>query len=477
MAFKRILRSSFILLLLGLFSAGLFCEQVFSQTAATSVVLSVKVHGIGNGGDNVSPQSTGNLTPLHTTRTVTVNLSDSANRLVVTKTGTVSYNATSGMFQGSVNLGSVTSGVYTVTVKTDQTLRRSVPGIITLTASQTVTLPTISLITGDVNNDNLLSIIDYNMLLDCFSDISPAKNCSDSTKKLATDLSDDGAVNQFDYNLLLRELSVQGGDNVDVTPQPTSVITPTTKPVATPTTVPSGTVMPVGDLPGWKQIFTEDFTTPVTLGNFPGTVYKNKFTVYLDGWPDTAGKKGSPSRYYPSKVITVSNGILNKYMHTENGFSMGAAILPILPSGGRDQLYGKYTVRFRADSLPGYKTAWLLWPQSNTSNPDGEIDFPEGDLASTIHAYMHHINPTSGGDQEAFSTGVSYANWHIASTEWTAGKVVFILDGKVIGTSTTRVPNKPMHWVLQSESCLPTCPAASTAGNVQIDWVVVYAKI
>ncbi len=465
----RVLGIGIICLLLGGFFLGNGIEHVFSQAASTSVQVSVKIHGIGNGGDNVSPSSSGNLQPLHTTRTVTIGLSDSTNQQVVSKTGSVTYSASLGIFQGTIALGTVSSGVYTVSVKTDQTLRRTVPGIISITAGQPVTLPTISLVTGDVNNDNLLSIIDYNMLLDCFSDIAPAKNCTDATKKAATDISDDGSVNQFDYNLLLRELSVQGGDNGE--------ITPTSKPLATATPVPAGTAMPVGDLPGWKQIFTEDFTTPVTLGNFPGTAYKNKFTVYLDGWPDTAGKQGKPSRYYPSKVITVANGILNKYMHTENGFSMGAAILPILPSGGRDQLYGKYTVRFRADSLLGYKTAWLLWPQSNTSNPDGEIDFPEGDLASTIHAYMHHINPTSGGDQEAFSTGATYSNWHIASTEWTSNKVVFILDGKVIGTSTTRVPNKPMHWVLQSESCLPTCPAATTAGNVQIDWVVVYAKI
>ena len=50
------------------------------------------------------------------------------------------------------------------------------------------------------------------------------------------------------------------------------------------------------------------------------------------------------------------------------------------------------------------------------------------------------------------------------------------LDGKVIGTSTNRVPSTAMHWVLQTESCLPTCPATSTAGNVQIDWVVAYAR-
>lgn len=245
----------------------------------------------------------------------------------------------------------------------------------------------------------------------------------------------------------------------------------TTRPAAS----PSGQSMPIGDLPGWHQIFREDFNTNVGYGGFPGTAYKGKFTVYPDGTPDTAGKRGGPSRYWPSKVITVKDGLLNKYLHTENGTPMGAAILPIVPGPTRGQLYGKYTVRFRSDSLKGFKVAWLLWPDSGGNRLNGEIDWPESDLASTMNAFMHHINATSGGDQDAFKTTATYTSWHTTSIEWTPNKVVFILDGKVIGTSTNRVPRTPLHWVLQTEACLPTCPAASTAGKLQIDWVTVYA--
>ncbi len=68
--------------------------------------------------------------------------------------------------------------------------------------------------------------------------------------------------------------------------------------------------MPVGDLPGWKQIFTENFNTPVSLGNFPGRVYSAKWDVYKDGWLDTAGQLGKPYRYFPSKVVSVKKGML-----------------------------------------------------------------------------------------------------------------------------------------------------------------------
>src|SRR5437660_700572 len=48
---------------------------------------------------------------------------------------------------------------------------------------------------------------------------------------------------------------------------------------------PSTQEMPVGDIPGWHQIFTDDFTTDVPLGSFPDAV-SDKWSDYPDGWPD-----------------------------------------------------------------------------------------------------------------------------------------------------------------------------------------------
>jgi hypothetical protein len=265
---------------------------------------------------------------------------------------------------------------------------------------------------------------------------------------------------------------------VDVTATPTIEPTSTSGTELTPTptasddnsTSPSGEAMPKGDLPGWHQVFTEDFSTDVAIGGFLNA-YGKKFTVYDDGWPDTAGKyHGAPSRYYPSKVVSAKGGLLDLYLHTEKGTPMAAAILPIL----KDHMYGKYTIRFKSDSLKGFKTAWLLWPDSQNGGEgaaDGEIDFPEGPLDGNINAFMH---PKGGGQQDAFDSGVSYTSWHTASLEWSPGKVNFILDGKSIGTSTRGVPNTPMQWVIQTESCLDGCPSPSTAGHLQIDWAVAY---
>ncbi|TMC22298.1 MAG: glycoside hydrolase family 16 protein [Chloroflexi bacterium] len=235
---------------------------------------------------------------------------------------------------------------------------------------------------------------------------------------------------------------------------------------------PSGQVAPIGDIPGWHQIFVEDFNTDVAVGSFLGAAYKDKFTVYADGVKDTAGQKGAPSRYYPSKVVSVSGGLLNLYLHTENGTPMSAALLPILPG---NNLYGKYTIRFRSDALAGFKTAWLLWPNSENWPHDGEIDFPEGSLDGTMSGFVHHQNAEVGTDQDINSTSVTYTAWHTASIEWSPNKVRFIVDDKLIGTSITQVPNTLMHWVIQTEACTPTCPDVTTAGNLQIDWVTAYS--
>ena len=72
-------------------------------------------------------------------------------------------------------------------------------------------------------------------------------------------------------------------------------------PAAAVEAAPSGEAMPVGDLPGWKQIFTDDFTTDVPLGSFPKAV-TTKWGVYVDGGKDTS-KHGT---YMPSKVVSIA---------------------------------------------------------------------------------------------------------------------------------------------------------------------------
>jgi hypothetical protein len=231
--------------------------------------------------------------------------------------------------------------------------------------------------------------------------------------------------------------------------------------------------MPTTSPAGWNLIFSDDFTTNVAAGSWPGKAYDAKWTAYQAGWKDTSG-----AGTYETKNISVADSCLTLHLATVRGVVQVAAPIPLLagsdPSKGvrAGQKYGMYSVSFKADAgLKGFKTAWLLWPDSNVW-ADGEIDFPEADLGDTINAFDHQVgNPSVNA--LAVSTSAYYTSWHVATIKWTAARVSFILDGRVIGSSTMS-PSVPMHLVLQTETDL-RAPAAPVAGNVYIDWVVIYA--
>jgi beta-glucanase (GH16 family) len=232
--------------------------------------------------------------------------------------------------------------------------------------------------------------------------------------------------------------------------------------------------MPVGAIPGWRQVFADDFTTTVPLGRFPSAVSTAWGTSYKDGWKDTTGN----GTYMPSKVVSISNGSMNAHLHTENGVHMVAALVPTIPGAqgaGGGMLYGRYQIRIRGDVIPGYKVSLLLWPDSEKWPVDGEIDFPEGDLTDLIHGYVHLQYGTSPTDQAAFRTSATYRRWHVATVTWLPDLVEFDLDGQRIGVVTSDVPNTPMHLVIQAETVTTGPPPPDSAqGNVQVDWITAY---
>ena len=183
-------------------------------TTGTRLALTVFMHGIGNSGDNANPTSfsLSNKTPKFPARTVTVSLYDSSNNLAASASGLITYNAANGNFTGVIPLPeTVASGQYLIKIKEPLHLKRLIPGIQTITQNNNNQMPAITLVAGDTNNDNALNIVDYSTLIGCYSDLQAAVSCTDE-KKNWSDLNDDGSVNQVDYSLFLREITVQNGD-------------------------------------------------------------------------------------------------------------------------------------------------------------------------------------------------------------------------------------------------------------------------
>lgn len=262
-----------------------------------------------------------------------------------------------------------------------------------------------------------------------------------------------------------------------VTPSPTATYTPTpspstSSPSATPTSPPTSSSPPA--VSGWKALWREDFNRPGPLGSFL-EVYGDTMGAYPAGWKDTSGD----GTYDPARTLSAADGAMDIWVHSEGGRPYVAAPQPKLfgpaSKAGQGQTYGRYEIRYRVLSpAAGYKTAWLLWPDSGKWPDDGEIDFPEGSFNGTIKAYAHHAS-VSGG-QDAFNSGVAQVSgWHTAVIEWTPGRIVFVLDGKTLGTSTRDVPSKPMHWVIQTETGLSTAPSATAESHVQVDYAAAWA--
>ncbi|HVA96989.1 MAG TPA: VWA domain-containing protein [Candidatus Acidoferrales bacterium] len=182
--------------------------------AITTMSMTVYLDGIGNRGDNTNPteSSLSNKNPKHTTIGADIQIFTLSNQQIAGGTGTLTYNQTNGDYTGNVPISAgFPTGQYIIKVKTNTHLRRQIQQIQSITAGTVNTITSVALVAGDVDNNNVLNILDYNLLLGCYSDLTAATNCADSTTQTNSDLNDDGAVNQIDYNLFIRELSTQPG--------------------------------------------------------------------------------------------------------------------------------------------------------------------------------------------------------------------------------------------------------------------------
>lgn len=193
----------------------------------TALKFTVLLDGVGSAGDNPNPNgsSLSNKNPVHPQRNLNIQVFDTNNQIVASSSAPIAYDSSAGTFVGEVGLPStVPSGEYSVKVQTDRYLRKLVPGIQQIVADQVTTVPTVRLIAGDTNNDNVLNVLDYNALLDCgYGELNPlpmndsnstfhSQACQVHAPAEDADLNDDGIINSTDYNLFLRELSVQNGD-------------------------------------------------------------------------------------------------------------------------------------------------------------------------------------------------------------------------------------------------------------------------
>ena len=232
---------------------------------------------------------------------------------------------------------------------------------------------------------------------------------------------------------------------------------------------------PRGDLPSWRQTMVQDFDVPAPLGAV-GDVYGPDMRGY-SGFSDSSGY----GTYTPDDVLSVHDGYLDFHLHYSDGRPRVASVIPF---GYTGQTYGRYSVRFRYDSTPGYKIAFLLWPASDNWN-EGEIDWPEGALDGSLYGNSAVKGTRTANGMEFDPAEKKYSSagpdqWHVATIEWSPGLVQWFLDGELVDRTTKPkgVPHTPMRWTLQVETAdaaTSTFPATDVDGHLQVDWAVQYA--
>ena len=231
--------------------------------------------------------------------------------------------------------------------------------------------------------------------------------------------------------------------------------------------------IPVGNIPGWREVFADDFT---------GSTLDWQWTSYW-GVPG-----GDPGGFFDPTHVTVSGGqlVISAYKDpSDDAWDAGPNTYVtggISSSPSFAQTYGKYLVRFKFGAGVGIAHAILLWPTSNTWPP--EIDFSEdnGSNRQTTYATLHY-GPNNTQVQRSFA--VNLTRWHTLGVEWTPGRLVYALDGTDWATVTNaNVPSTPMNLDLQTQSWAcgtstwEQCPNATTPSRVNlfVDWVVAYAR-
>jgi beta-glucanase (GH16 family) len=219
--------------------------------------------------------------------------------------------------------------------------------------------------------------------------------------------------------------------------------------------------MPVGNLPGWKQVYAQAFdgnSLPSDWNAFDGT--PGGYSPSVAGWR--------------SSLCSVSGGELHFMADGIHSCGVGWYSYP--------QTYGMYLVRMKGDIEPStmhFSDIALLWPANNQWPP--EIDFYE-DSGSSRSSYMATVHPGPNGNnsgQVHVVVGSNGAQWHTYGVEWTPSTITFTIDGHPAGTAVSRSdtqswPDIPMVLALQSQN-LGGAGAPTERETMTVAWVAEYA--
>lgn len=136
---------------------------------------------------------------------------------------------------------------------------------------------------------------------------------------------------------------------------------------------------PRATIPGWREIFVDDFTEDAPTGSFANSDCNNprkvvytgaeqtKWSVYPDCYLDTYNK----NPYRADEVLSVHHGVLDYHLREVDGRRAGANVSPLVDGRQKGQTYGRYSARIKVSHpyITGYRLAMLLCPDVSFRRP------------------------------------------------------------------------------------------------------------
>lgn len=165
-----------------------------------SLKITASIPGIG------TSFASDNKNPVETVRRTQVELVGSGNANPINASGNLYFNGSA--YSGYVIVPNITKGNYQIKVRFNTTLYKVIPGVYYLSDTQSVDTTPVKLVNGDFNQDKLLDLLDYNIMLAC---VQKKPACSQAMQENA-DLNSDGKVAEADYSIFVRQFDVREGD-------------------------------------------------------------------------------------------------------------------------------------------------------------------------------------------------------------------------------------------------------------------------
>jgi endo-1,3-1,4-beta-glycanase ExoK len=180
--------------------------------------------------------------------------------------------------------------------------------------------------------------------------------------------------------------------------------------------------------------------------------------------------------HFSAKNVTIRNGELVLSLTQEKSHKKGYTAAEIRSK--REYLYGRFEARIKASDALGCITAFFLY-QPNGDNQ--EIDFEISGKSTNEITLNNWIDKTSHDKLIPLDFNTTAA-FHDYAIIWTPNEIKWEIDGKVVHSTTTAIPNKAMHvvfnlWATKSVNWGGNIEEATLPAKGYIDKVQFYPYI